>query len=167
MLRWGVDFLRSIHSSSIALGILFPAFLFLIQTVWSLYFVVRPASSVRAFLTYNRLLSVLVGIITLSGVALSLMGLKTPIATPGVKPGDSMVCGTLACQPLDPSRNWEHWMYTAFIVLSLVFVEVLLSGRLVERKVGARFLGIAAFFAFGAAIMVMRVVFLPGSTPGT
>ena len=159
--------MRSIHSSSIAFGILFPALLFLIQTVWSLYFVVRPTSSVRAFLTYNRLLSVLVGFITLSGVALSLMGLKTPIATKGIKPGDSIVCGTQACQPLDPSRNWEHWMYTAFIVLSLVFVEVLLSGRLVERKVGARFLGIAAFFAFGAAVMVVRVTFLPGSTPGT
>ncbi len=128
---------------------------------------VRPASSAAAFLVYNRLLSVLVGIITLSGVALALMGLKTPIATPGIKPGDSVVCGTQACQPLDPSRNWEHWMYTAFIVLSLVFVEFLLSGRFVERKVGARFLGIAAFFAFGAAVMVVRVTFLPGSTPGT
>lgn len=161
-----MDVLKAIHSSSIAFGLYFVAFLFFVQTIWSLFYLVRPESSTRAFLFYNRILSVLIGIFTLSGVALALMGLKTPIATPGLKPGDSIVCGTQACQPLDPSRNWEHWMYTSFMVLSLVLVEVLLSGRFMERKVGARYLGLAAFFAFGAAVMVVRVVFLPGSTPG-
>jgi hypothetical protein len=69
--------------------------------------------------------------------------------------------------PPDPSRNLEHWMYAAFILLSLYIIEVLVQGKLVKHNPGLRYLPLVTFFMWGCAFMVYRVAVLPGSTPGT
>ncbi|WP_369699451.1 hypothetical protein [Deinococcus sp. YIM 77859] len=69
--------------------------------------------------------------------------------------------------PVDPSRNWEHWMYAGFALLSLYVTEVLLQGRLVHPRRGLRVLPVVTLFLYGCAYMVGRVAVFPGSTPGT
>lgn len=69
--------------------------------------------------------------------------------------------------PVDPSRDWEHWMYSALCLLTLYITEVLVKGRLVPHRPGLRFLPVATLFLYGCAYMIGRVAVFPGSTPGT
>lgn len=146
-----------------------PFMLFFVQWVWSLSFLWRPVW-VGGFMFLSRILFFLVGILAVSGIGLAFMGLHVPIATVGARPDLSVVCNrssTLDCLPWDPSRQWEHLMYGAFLVLSSVAVEALYRGTLMEKRQGLRWIPLATLFAFGCAVRVGQVAYLPGATPGT
>ncbi|UQN06923.1 hypothetical protein [Deinococcus sp. QL22] len=96
-----------------------------------------------------------------TGIILALNGQAVPSATAAA--GGLTKYGF---EP-DPSRNWEHWMYSAFALLSLYVLEVLVRGKLIEHRTGLRFLPVVTLFLYGVAYMVGRVAVLPGSTPGT
>lgn len=65
--------------------------------------------------------------------------------------------------PPDPKRNGEHWMYAAFVVLSLYIIELMIQGRFVKREVALRYLPLVTFFMWGCSFMVYRVAVLPGA----
>ncbi len=65
--------------------------------------------------------------------------------------------------PPDAKRNGEHWMYAAFVVLSLYIVELMIQGRFVKRETALRYLPLVTFFMWGCSFMVYRVAVLPGS----
>lgn len=115
----------------------------------------------RGFVAWLRLTWVLFLLPGVTGVLLALGGARTASATD--------VGGGLTRYgfPVDPSRNWEHWMYTAFCLLSLYIVEVLVGGRVVARTAGLRLLPVVTLFMYGCAFMISRVAVFPGSTPGT
>jgi hypothetical protein len=160
-----MEFLRLVHGYQFgsSLALLFPtpyALATLILFVWSL----GPAlkGTVRTgFLVWLRVTWVLTLLPAVTGVILAVGGLKVPSATD--------VGGGLSKYglPADPSRNWEHWMYTAFVLLSLYVIEVLVRGRMIEHRRGLRYLPVATLFLYGCAYMIGRVAVFPGSTPGT
>ncbi|MCP2013191.1 hypothetical protein L1280_000319 [Deinococcus sp. HSC-46F16] len=160
-----MELLRLIHGYQFnnALAFLFPtpyALATLVLFVWSL----GPAlkGELRGgFLAWLRVTWVLTLIPVVTGVILSLGGAKVPSAT-AVQDGL-----TKYRYPADPSRDWEHWMYSAFCLLSLYVLEVLVRGKLVEHRRGLRFLPVVTLFLYGCAYMVGRVAVFPGSTPGT
>lgn len=113
------------------------------------------------FLVWLRLTWVLTLIPIVTGVILAVGGEKVPSAT---NVGGGLTKYGL---PVDPSRDWEHLMYTAFALLTLYLMEVLVKGRMVEHRKGLRYLPAATLFLYGCACMVARVAIFPGSTPGT
>lgn len=157
-----MEFLQTLHDLSLWLGTLFVLLLFLVQTLWGVWLLIRPNTDLNAFKWFNRGIAVYIGIISISGILLSLLGKKVPVATVGSKPNLSASCDPTGqiCQPLDPNRNWEHWMYASFIILSLALLEWLVSGKHISKQIGARLTAVVAFFAFGAAFMVARVAFI-------
>ncbi|GMA16816.1 hypothetical protein E5F05_16515 [Deinococcus metallilatus] len=160
-----MEFLRLIHGYQFgsALALLFPtpyALATLILFLWSL----GPALKgvVRTgFLVWLRLTWVLTLIPVVTGVILAVGGEKVPSAT---NVGGGL---TKYGYPVDPSRDWEHWMYSAFALLSLYVIEVLVKGRLISHRRGLRYLPVATLFLYGCAYMIGRVAVFPGSTPGT
>lgn len=160
-----MEFLRLVHGYQFgsALALFFPtpfALATLILFVWSLGPAVK--GTVRtAFLVGLRVVWALTLIPAVTGVILAVGGAKVPSAT---NVGGGLTKYGL---PYDPSRDWEHWMYTAFALLSLYVIEVLVKGRLIEPRQGLRFLPVATLFLYGVAYMVGRVAVFPGSTPGT
>jgi hypothetical protein len=158
-----VEFLQTLHKFAIVFGPLFLVQLFAAQTLWGIWLAVRPNTDLNAFRWFNRAIALYVGIISLSGIVLSLLGQKVPVATPNSKPNLSMSCNDAGdiCQRLDPNRNWEHWMYGSFIILSLILAEWLVSGKHIPKSFGARLTAVVAFFALGAAFMAVRVAILP------
>lgn len=132
----------------------------LILTVWSLVPAIRGRVDIP-FLIWLRLTWVTLLLPGVTGILLALGGLKVASAT------DAGNGATRYGFLPDPSRNWEHWMYVAFCLLSLYVLEVLVRGRLIEHQEGLRFLPVATLFLYGCAFMIGRVAVLPGSTPGT
>lgn len=70
---------------------------------------------------------------------------------------------TRYCLPADPVRDGEHLMYSAFALLSLYAVEVLIKGRMVDPKKGLRVLPVVTLFLYGAVYMIGRVAVFPGN----
>ncbi|WP_221089144.1 hypothetical protein [Deinococcus aquaedulcis] len=160
-----MDFLQLIHGYQFpsSLALLFPtpyALATLVLFVWS----IAPAVKTRvstSFLVWLRLTWALTLIPGVTGVLLTLSGLKVPSAT------DVGGGATKYGYPADPSRDWEHWMYAGFCLLSLYVIEVLVKGRMIEHRDGLKFLPLVTLFLYGCAYMVGRVAVFPGSTPGT
>jgi len=132
----------------------------LVLFLWSL----GPAIKGRVglgFLVWLRLTWVLTLLPAVTGIILALGGEKVASAT------DAGGGQTRYGYPVDPSRDWEHWMYSAFVLLSLYIIEVLVKGRMVEHRVGLRYLPLVTLFLYGCSFMISRVAVFPGSTPGT
>lgn len=160
-----MELLRAIHGYQFgsALALLFPtpyALSTLILLVWSLAPAVKGTVS-RSFLVWLRVVWALTLIPVATGVILALGGAKVPSAT------DIGNGGSKYGYLVDPSRDLEHWMYSAFALISLYVIEVLVKGRLIEHKSGLKYLPVATLFLYGVAYMIWRVAVLPGSTPGT
>lgn len=132
----------------------------LVLFVWSVGPALRGEVR-RGFLVWLRLTWALTLIPAVTGVILAVGGEKVASAT------DAGGGVTRYGFPVDPSRDWEHWMYTAFVLLSLYVIEVLVKGRVVEHRLGLRFLPLVTLFLYGCSFMVGRVAVFPGSTPGT
>lgn len=132
----------------------------LVLFVWSIFPAIRGAvhSSFTAGLRVTWFFTLLPAV---TGILLALNGLKVPSATAAA--GGLTKYGF---EP-DPSRNWEHWMYSLFALMSLYVLEILVRGKLIDHRVGLRFLPVVTLFLYGVAYMIGRVAVLPGSTPGT
>lgn len=160
-----MEFLRLLHgyhfNSPLGIFLSTPyAVATLVLFVWSL----GPALKGRVgpgFLIWLRLTWVLTLLPVATGVILAVGGAKVPSATD--------VGGGLSRYglPADPSRDWEHWMYGAFGLLSLYVIEVLIRGQAVEHRRGLRYLPLATFFLYCVAIRVVQVAVFPGASPGT
>ncbi|MFC4425929.1 hypothetical protein [Deinococcus navajonensis] len=171
-----MDLLRLIHGYQFgtSLALLFPtpyALATLILFVWSLAPALKGTVS-RSFLVWLRVTWALTLIPGVTGVLLSLSGARVPSATRAAADYLQEHCGRTGdlsryCQPVDPSRDGEHWMYAAFALLTLYLLEVLVKGRIIRHERGLKFLPVATLFLYGCAYMVGRVAVLPGSTPGT
>lgn len=157
-----MDILKQIHDLSIPN--IFPvpllptplALVSFILFLWSL----GPAlkQEVRfGFLVWLRLTWAALLIPAVTGVILAVGGLKVPSATDA---GGGM---TKYGYKVDHVRDGEHMMYAAFCLISLYVIEVLIKGRLIEHKLGLRFLPVVTLFLYGAAYMVGRVAVFPGS----
>ncbi|GAA5435199.1 hypothetical protein ACMT4L_11585 [Deinococcus sp. A31D244] len=160
-----MEFLRLIHGYQFNSGLaqLFPtpyALATLVLFVWS----IAPAVKMRiggGFMLWLRVTWVLTLLPAVTGVILALGGAKVPSATDA---GEGV---SKYGFPVDPSRDWEHWMYAGLCVISLYVIEVLVRGRLIEHRVGLRLLPVATLFLYGCAYMIGRVAVFPGSTPGS
>lgn len=124
--------------------------------VWSLVPAIKLHVS-HGFLWCLRANWVLFGIMAITGMLLSLSGLKVASAT------DVGGGVTRYGFRVDPIRDSEHIMYTAFCVLSLYAIEVLIKGQVLERKTALRILPAVTLFLYGAAYMVGRVAVFPGN----
>lgn len=132
----------------------------LVLFVWSL----APAlkGEVRpGFVVWVRVTWLAFLLPAVTGVALALGGLKVPSST---DVGGGLTKYGL---PVDPKRDGEHWMYAAFALLSLFIIEVLIAGRLLDRKKGLRYLPVVTLFLYGVAYMVARVAVFPGNSVAT
>ncbi|QFP76835.1 hypothetical protein [Deinococcus sp. AJ005] len=160
-----MDLLRAIHGYQFgsSLAFLFPTpyvLATLILLVWSIAPAVKGVVS-GSFTVWLRIVWVLTLIPAATGVILALGGLKVPSAT------DIGNGGSKYGFVVDPSRNIEHWMYSAFALLSLYVIEMLVAGRMIDHRNGLKYLPVATLFLYGVAYMIWRVAVLPGSTPGT
>ncbi|AWT36122.1 hypothetical protein GCM10008956_01250 [Deinococcus arenae] len=160
-----MEFLRQLHDLhfNTPLGILLSNPLVaasLVLFVWSVAPAVKGVVG-RGFLVWLRVTWATFLLPAVTGVLLALNGEKVASATDMGK-GLSRYG-----QPVDPSRNLEHWMYVAFVLLSLFGIEFLVASRLIDRRIGLRFLPLVTFFMYGCAFMIGRVAVFPGSTPGT
>ncbi|GGO32383.1 hypothetical protein [Deinococcus humi] len=160
-----MELLRAIHGYQFgsSLALLFPtpyALSTLILLVWSIAPALKGMVS-RSFLVWLRVVWVLTLIPVATGVILALGGAKVPSA---VNVGGGLTKYGL---PYDSSRDLEHWMYSAFALLSLYVIEVLVRGRMIEHRTGLKFLPVVTLFLYGVAYMIGRVAVLPGSTPGS
>lgn len=90
-----------------------------------------------------------------SGVMLALSGQK--VASAVAAAGKQVTKYGFAPQA---KRNPEHWMYTAFVLLSLFAIEALMGKLLPERR-ATRVLPVVTLFMWGAALMIVRVAVLP------
>lgn len=161
-----MDFISGIHGLHLPPGFgtpFFPTPLALITLIlfcWSILPAIQQKIS-GPFLIYLRLTWLAALYPAITGLLLALNGRKVPSAT--------AVNGDLSKYnlPADPSRNWEHWMYAGFILLTLYIIELLIKGEWIKREVALRYLPLATFFLYGVAIRVGQVAVFPGSTPGT
>lgn len=132
---------------------------------------VRPGFLVWLRLTWAALL-----IPAATGVMLALGGGKVASSVPAGAAHLSAACQEFAakngldtsqltryCLPADPVRDGEHLMYSAFALLSLYAIEVLIKGRLVDAKKGLRVLPVVTLFLYGAVYMIGRVAVFPGN----
>ncbi|WP_309572916.1 hypothetical protein [Deinococcus sp.] len=160
-----MEWLRLVHDFQIV-GFpipLFPtpvALATLILFLWSIAPAVKGVVRV-GFLVWLRITWAAFLIPAVIGVILALGGLKVPSAT------DAGSGVSKYGYPVDPSRDAEHWMYAAFTLLTLYVIEVLVKGRMIEHRVGLKYLPLATLFLYGCAYMIGRVAVFPGSTPGT
>lgn len=160
-----MELLRAFHGYQFgsSLALLFPtpyALATLILMVWSVAPAVKGVVG-RSFLVWLRVVWALTLIPAATGVILALGGEKVPSA---VDVGGGLTRYGL---PYDPSRDLEHWMYSAFALLSLYVIEVLVRGRMIEHRAGLKYLPVVTLFLYGVAYMIGRVAVLPGSTPGS
>lgn len=109
------------------------------------------------FLVWLRLTWAALLIPGVTGVILAVGGLKVPSATD--------VGGGLSKYGyrVDPNRDLEHLMYTAFALISLYLIELLIKGRMIEHQKGLKFLPFVTLFLYGAAYMIGRVATFPGN----
>ena len=159
-----MDVLRALHGYSFDfdLAFLFPnlfALASLILFFWSL----RPA--LRGELSSGFVMGVRVTWLTfllpaVTGILLTLGGGKVPSAVD--VGGGKTKFGT----PYDPTQEGMHWLYGGFGLLSLIVIELLIRGEVIERRTGLRVLPVVILFMYGCAYMVGHVAFYPGSTPG-
>lgn len=160
-----MEFLRLIHNVRFdtPLGLMLSNPLVaasLVLFVWSLAPAIKGTVG-RGFLVWLRVTWAAFLLPAVTGVLLALGGEKVASAT------DAGKGLTRYGLPVDPSRNWEHWMYVAFVLGSLYLIELLITERLTTRRIGLRFLPLVTFFMYGCAFMIGRVAVFPGSTPGT
>lgn len=99
----------------------------------------------------------------ISGIILLVSGRRVP-STVDIGTGLTRY----GCPP-DANRGWEHLMYAAFILLSLLALEALLKRGYFEALgvSGLRerlFVPLVALFLYGCAYMVGRVAILPGTS---
>ncbi|WP_412028477.1 hypothetical protein [Deinococcus yunweiensis] len=132
----------------------------LVLFLWSVAPAVKGTVS-RGFIVWLRVTWAAFLLPAVTGVVLALGGLKVASAT------DAGGGTTRYGFPVDPSRDWEHWMYAAFTLLTLYVIEVLIKGRVIEHRLGLKFLPVATLFMYGCTFMIGRVAVFPGSTPGT
>lgn len=157
-----MEWLRLIHGYRFdtPLGIFFSNPLVaatLVLFVWSLAPAVKGRVNV-GFLVWLRVTWAAFLLPAVIGVILALDGLKVPSATPAA--GGLTKYGF----PVDPNRDAEHWMYAAFVLLTLYVIEVLVKGRMIEHRIGLRFLPVATLFMYGCAFMIARVAVFPGNS---
>ena len=160
-----MNVLREIHRFALPL----PGFghhlvlLALLLALVSFFMVLRPGVP-ALFAWLLRLNWLAYAVNALTGIALAVMGQKVPSATlDRVVDGHKLSAFGL---PLDSSRTFDHYMYTAFCLLTLYALEVLIAGRLIKEGWLRRVLFVVAtVFLFGCAFMAVRVAFYPGTTP--
>lgn len=172
-----MDLLRALHNIQIPNVLPVPltptplALFCLVLFLWSF----GPAlkQDVRAgFVVWLRLTWAIFLLPAVTGALLALGGAQVPSATRAPAEYIRDVCqasGDLSrhCLPVDPSQNGMHWMYVLFTVLSLIVIEVLIRGRVIERGLGLKALPVVTLFMYGAAYMIGHSATFPGSTPGT
>ncbi len=177
-----MDFLKQLHDLQIppvlSLGILSTplAFATFVLFLWSLGPAVKK--EVRSgFLVWLRLTWAALLLPAVTGVILAVGGLKvaSAVAAKPAELGDTCLkyaekvgwakdSLTRYCLPVDSHRDFDHLMYTAFCLLSLYLIEVLIKGRMIEHRTGLKFLPLVTLFLFGAAYMVGHVAVLPGNS---
>ncbi|GAA4021872.1 hypothetical protein GCM10022631_40160 [Deinococcus rubellus] len=161
-----MDLLRALHDFSFntSLAKLFPnlfTLACLILLVWSVVPALRGVVD-RGFVLLTRLSWAIFFLYGLSGVLLAVSGLK--VASAVAEAGKTVTrYGFLP----DPKRNLEHWMYTIFALASLYFIEVLIAGKLIDRRKGLYFLPVVTLFLWGCAYMIGRVAIFPGEQQAT
>lgn len=128
----------------------------LILMIWSVVPAIRGVVDV-GFTFVTRLSWAVFLLFGASGIVLAATGLKVPSAV--VEAGKTVTkYGFLP----DPKRNLEHSMYAVFALASLYFIEVLIAGKVIERRKGLYFLPVVTLFLWGCAYMVGRVAVFPG-----
>lgn len=139
-----MEMLQQAHGVYLAIPLIV---LFLIQLVWSFFLWKVEAPTVGFQWVYRALwtISVATGIL---GVLFAMAGFKIPVAK------------------IDPSRQWEHGMYGAFVILTLVAEYFILGGVLPFKK-GVRWVWLAALFGAAVAFRAIQVAYIPGATLGT
>lgn len=164
-----MEFLRLIHDFQIV-GFplpLFPtpfALLTLVLFVWSLG-VAWTGRVTPGFLAWLRLTWLGLIVPALTGTLLALGGAKVPSAV------DIGGGKTKYGLPFDPTQEGMHLLYSGFALLTLVLLELLLSGKLatpgaLSQSRLLRLLPVATLFLYGCAYMAGFVATFPGSTPG-
>ncbi len=156
-----MDLLRAFHdwTFNTSLAKLFPnpftlaCFLLL---AWSVIPAITGTLS-RGFVLLTRLSWAVFVLSGVSGVLLAISGHK--VASAVAAAGSSVT--KYGFMP-DPKRNLEHWMYTVFALGSLYFIELLIAGKLIERRKGLYFLPLVTLFLWGCAYMIGRVAVFPG-----
>lgn len=123
--------------------------------LWSFGVAFRGQFS-HAFRVAVRGLWVLFGVYGVSGVLLSLSGLK--VASAVALAGKNV---TRYGFPPQAKRDPEHWMYAAFVLLSLFVIEALMAQKLLDEKKSARVLPVVTLFMWGAAVMIVHVAVVP------
>ena len=161
-----MDLLRALHDLSFntwSLARLFPNPFILacfVLLIWSVPVALRGVVD-RGFTLLTRLSWAIFFLYGLSGILLAVSGLK--VASAVAEAGKEVTkYGFLP----DPKRNLEHWMYTVFALGSLYFIEVLIAGKLIDRRRGLYFLPVVTLFLWGCAYMIGRVAIFPGEQPG-
>ncbi len=158
-----MDLLRAFHDFTFgtALAKLFPnpfTLVCFVLMLWSVAPALRGAVD-RGFVWLTRLSWLVFALYGLSGVALALSGLK--VASAVAEAGKTVTkYGFLP----DAKRNPEHWMYSVFALGSLFFIEVLIAGKLIDRRRGLYFLPVVTLFLWGCAYMIGRVAVFPGES---
>lgn len=160
-----MDFLRAVHAFALPVPGIGHHLVFLATLLFvvSLFMALRPGVP-ALFVWLLRLNWLAYGINALTGLILALSGQKVPSAT--VK---EMVNGR-AVSPIgflvDPHRQFDHYMYAAFALVTLYALEVLIAGKLVKDTPLRRLLFVTAtFFLVGVAYMGVRTAYLPGTNP--
>ena len=125
--------------------------------LWSFGPALKPEVRL-GFLVWLRLTWAALLIPAVTGVILAVGGLKVPSAT---DVGDGL---SKYGFKVDPNRDWEHIMYAAFSLLSLYVIEMLIKGRMIEHKIGLKFLPVVTLFLYGCAYMIGRVATFPGNS---
>ena len=158
-----MDFLRLFHDFGFntPLAKLFPNPLTLacfVLMIWSIAPAIKGVVG-GGFTLFTRLTWAIFLLTGVSGVLLAFYGLKVPSAV--VEAGKAV---TKYGFPPDPKRNLEHSMYTVFVLGSLFFIELLIAGKLVDRRKGLYFLPLVTLFMWGCAYMIGRVAVFPGNS---
>ncbi|WP_291424269.1 hypothetical protein [Deinococcus sp.] len=162
-----MDFLKLIHDLEIPN--LFPQLPPLLPTPLALFTFVLfvwsfgPALKTQVrfgFLVWLRLTWAAFLLPAVTGVILAVGGLKVASAT---DVGHGL---TRYGYKVDPVRDGEHLMYTAFALVSLYLIEMLIKGGMIEHKKGLKYLPAVTLFLYGAAYMVGRVAVFPGNNVG-
>ncbi|WP_161883243.1 hypothetical protein [Deinococcus alpinitundrae] len=159
-----MDLLRALHDFSFntSLAKLFPnlfTLACLLLLIWSIPVALRGVVD-RGFILLTRLTWAIFFLYGLSGMLLAASGLK--VASAVAEAGKEVT--KYGFSP-DPKRNLEHWMYTIFALASLYFIEVLIAGKLIDRRKGLYFLPVVTLFLWGCAYMIGRVAIFPGEQP--
>ena len=174
------EILRAIHGYTFPAewALLFPtplALATLLLFIWS--FAPAFKGNVGAgFLAWLKLTWVLTFVPMITGMVLAIGGAQVPSSVAAGPVYQQEKCGQVAdltryCLPVDPVRNSEHWMYTAFTLLTLLGIEALIrsrwNGEFLGLHLGYKLLPLLTLFLYGCVYMIGRVAVLPGNSVGT